>query len=147
MQQSALLHDLGKINISRVILNSTERLTNKEWEVIKEHPISGADILQGEKTINEDVIAGIIAHHEHWNGKGYPYHLAGKSIPLFARIIAIADALDAMISSRPYRGNPLSVDEAIGEIACLGGQQFDPYILRDVNLQYSNSAFWELCVL
>lgn len=147
LQQAALLHDLGKINISRDILNSTEKLTDQGWEVIKQHPVKGADILRAEKSIGEDVISGIVAHHERWNGKGYPYHLAGVNIPLSGRIIAIADALDAMISSRPYRRKPLSIDEAISEIECQAGQQFDPYILGVVNIKNSNSAFWDLSIL
>ena len=124
---SALLHDLGKVNIPRKILNCTYKLSDHEWKIIRQHPIAGAGILQTDN-IPEDIIAGIRTHHERWNGKGYPYGLAGENIPLAGRIIAVADALDAMTSARPYRRRPLSADEAIGEIQSLSGRQFDPYI-------------------
>ncbi len=125
---SALLHDLGKVGISKEILNRGEKLTLQEWDIIRQHPVTGASMIQGEKTISGDIVAGVLAHHERWNGKGYPYGLAGENIPLLSRIISVADALDAMISARPYRRRPLSIDEAISEIQSLSGQQFDPYI-------------------
>ena len=127
LYHAALLHDIGKINIPRYILNRAEKLTLKEWEIIHQHPVAGAGILQTDN-IPENIIAGIRTHHERWNGKGYPYGLAGENIPLAGRIIAVADALDAMTSARPYRRRPLSADEAIGEIQSLSGRQFDPYI-------------------
>lgn len=125
---SALLHDLGKVNISKGILERAEKLTSQEWEIIYQHPATGASMIQAEKNITEDIVAGVLAHHERWNGNGYPYGLAGENIPLFGRIISIADALDAMTSARPYRRRPLSFNEAISEIQAFSGQQFDPYI-------------------
>ena len=128
---SALLHDLGKVDIPKSLLNRVEKLTLKDWKIIHQHPVAGAGIIQAEKTIGEEIIAGIRTHHERWNGKGYPYGLAGENIPLAGRIIAIADAMDAMTSARTYR-MPLSFDEAVGEIQSLSGQQFDPYIVQSV---------------
>lgn len=125
---SALLHDLGKVNIPKGILNRVYKLTPQEWDIIYQHPVTGANMIQAENTITEDIVAGVLAHHERWNGNGYPYGLAGENIPLFGRIISIADALDAMTSVRPYRRRPLSTDEAVSEIQSLSGQQFDPYI-------------------
>jgi HD-GYP domain-containing protein (c-di-GMP phosphodiesterase class II) len=125
---SALLHDLGKVNISKGILERAEKLTSQEWEIIYQHPATGASMIQAEKAITENIIAGVLTHHERWNGKGYPYGLAGENIPLIGRIISIADALDAMTSARPYRRRPLLFDEAVSEIQSLSGQQFDPYI-------------------
>lgn len=125
---SALLHDLGKVNIPKGILSREEKLTPLEWDIIHQHPATGGNMIQAEKTITEDIVAGVLAHHERWNGKGYPYGLAGDNIPLFGRIISIADALDAMTSVRPYRRRPLPFGEAISEIQSLSGQQFDPYI-------------------
>jgi len=133
---SALLHDLGKVDIPKSLLNRVEKLTLKEWEIIHQHPVTGAGILQTEN-IPEDIIAGIRTHHERWNGKGYPYGLAGENIPLAGRIIAVADALDAMTSARPYRIRPLSFDEAVGEIQSLSGQQFDPYIVNSLGVTYN----------
>ncbi|MGS0763181.1 HD-GYP domain-containing protein [Syntrophomonas curvata] len=132
LHYSALLHDLGKVSISKEILNRGEKLTLQEWEILYQHPVTGAGMIQAEKTIGEEIIAGIIAHHERWNGRGYPYGLAGENIPLAGRIIAIADAMDAMTSARPYRRRPLPFDEAVGEIFSLSGQQFDPYIVQSV---------------
>lgn len=145
---SALLHDLGKVSISRDILNRVEKLTTQEWEIIHQHPVTGAGIVQMEKTIGGDIVDGIISHHERWNGNGYPYGLAGENIPLLGRIISIADTLDAMTSARPYRRRPLSIDEAVSEIQSFSGQQFDPYIIRNVIISdYTSSAFWGLRVL
>lgn len=126
---AALLHDLGKINIPKDILNRAAKLTLTEWEIIHQHPIDGARILQAVKKIDRDVISGIIAHHERWNGKGYPYGLVGENIPLGGRIITVADALDAMTSVRPYRKTPLPVDEALVEIKSNADKQFDPFIV------------------
>ncbi len=99
---SASLHDIGKIGVPEVILDKEGTLTDEEFEIIKKHPGSGAEIIEVipgyEKFIN-----GIIYHHEFWDGSGYPFGLEKKSIPLMGRIIAVADVYDSLISDRPYR--------------------------------------------
>ena len=121
---AALLHDVGKIGISRSILNKTGRLTDEEYQVIKEHPNIGAQILS---SISESpyLSIGAKSHHERYDGKGYPEGLKGEDIPEIARIIAVADAYDAMTSSRSYRGT--IPQQLVREefIKCLG-TQFDP---------------------
>jgi HD-GYP domain-containing protein (c-di-GMP phosphodiesterase class II) len=84
------------------------------------------------KTANKVIIEGVKSHHEHYSGTGYPDHLKGESIPLCARVIAIADALDAMIFPRPYRINPLPIDDALTEIQINAGAQFDPVIIEKI---------------
>ena len=121
---AALLHDVGKIGISRTILNKTEKLTDDEYKIVKEHPNIGASILS---SISESpyLSIGAKSHHERYDGKGYPEGLKGEDIPEIARIIAVADAYDAMTSSRSYRGT--IPQQLVREefIKCLG-KQFDP---------------------
>lgn len=121
---AALLHDVGKIGISRTILNKNGKLTDEEYQVIKEHPNIGAQILS---SISESpyLSIGAKSHHERYDGKGYPEGLKGEDIPEIARIIAVADAYDAMTSSRSYRGT--IPQQLVREefIKCLG-TQFDP---------------------
>lgn len=121
-----LLHDVGKIGVPDAIINKPARLTNEEFEVIKNHPVMGAKIL---KNINDfpKLITGARWHHERYDGKGYPDGIAGEEIPLEARIIAIADAYDAMSSRRSYR-DVLSQDIVRSEIEKGKGTQFDPVI-------------------
>ncbi len=108
-----LLHDIGKIGIPVTIINKTTRLTDEEYAVIKAHTTMGADILDMVKEFPE-LSVGARSHHERWDGKGYPDGLAGKAIPRMARIIAVADAYDAMTSRRSYR-NALPQDESMSD--------------------------------
>ncbi len=123
LEYSALFHDMGKIGIPDHILNKKDKLTDKEYEIIKKHPDIGVSILQ---TI--DFMAGnlgIIRHqHERYSGGGYPMGISGKDIPLEARIIAIADTYDAMTSDRPYRKG-LPEEAALNEIIKNKEIQFD----------------------
>jgi diguanylate cyclase (GGDEF)-like protein/PAS domain S-box-containing protein len=118
------LHDIGKIAIDEAILNKTDKLTNEEWEIIKKHPEIGARIIS---TSDEYAVIAddILAHHERFDGKGYPFGVSGKDIPLRARIISIIDAYDAMTSDRPYR-KALTQKETVEELLRCSGSQFDP---------------------
>jgi HD-GYP domain-containing protein (c-di-GMP phosphodiesterase class II) len=118
------LHDIGKIGISDAILLKTTRLTAAEFEIMKTHTIKGAEILA---TIPDlaPVIPIVRSHHERWDGRGYPDGLAGEAIPALARIVAIADAFDAMTSDRPYRTS-MPADIALAEVRKQAGLQFDP---------------------
>jgi putative two-component system response regulator len=122
--QVALLHDIGKIGMLDKILNKPGNLTPEELQAIKAHPVVGAQILAPVKTF-EKHIAGIKHHHEMYDGTGYPDRLKGQAIPLEARIVTLADAFDAMTSTRPYRvGLPLEF--AIREMKKMAGSQFSP---------------------
>ncbi len=122
------LHDIGKIAIDEAILNKTEQLTEEEWEAIKKHPEIGARIIS---TSDEYAIIAddILAHHERYDGKGYPRKLSGEDIPYRARIIAIIDSFDAMSSDRPYR-KAMKLPKVIEEMKRCSGTQFDPKLLN-----------------
>ncbi len=126
LHYAALLHDIGKIGIPREIINKPSRLTDEEYEIIKTHPVIGANILKEVSEIPE-ISVGARWHHERYDGKGYPDHLAGEEIPELARIIGVADAYDAMTSKRSYRG-VLSQETVLGELKKGMGTQFDPRI-------------------
>jgi putative nucleotidyltransferase with HDIG domain len=124
----ALLHDVGKIAIPDQILRKPGRLDDEEWESMRQHPRAGWDILQ-----SVDFLAPaseiVLAHHERYDGHGYPAGLAGDTIPLGARIFMIADAFDAMTSDRSYRA-AMPAEEALAEILRNSGSQFDPAAVR-----------------
>src|SRR2546428_353958 len=122
--QVALLHDIGKIGMLDKILNKPANLTPEEREAIKEHPVVGAQILAPVATFARHV-EGIKHHHEMYDGSGYPGRLKGKEIPLSARIVCLADAFDAMTSTRPYRVG-LPMEFAIQEMNKMAGRQFCP---------------------
>ena len=97
----AYMHDIGKINISKEILMKKMKLTNDEWEELKQHPVNGVEIIKSVKSLQE-IIPLIISHHERYDGKGYPNNLKGEEIPYLARILTVVDSFDAMTSNRPY---------------------------------------------
>ena len=121
-----LLHDIGKIGIPDDIINKPSRLTDEEYDIIKTHPVIGSEILKNMSEI-PDIMVGARWHHERYDGKGYPDGLTGEDIPLVARIIGVADAYDAMSSTRSYRGI-LPQETVRGEINKGTGTQFDPKI-------------------
>lgn len=123
-----LIHDIGKIAIEEGILNKPGALTEQEWNEIKRHPEIGYRILSSSYEMME-LAEGILAHHERWDGLGYPKGLKGEEIPKVSRIIALADSYDAMISERPYR-KALSEEEVLVEIESNAGKQFDPELVR-----------------
>ncbi len=129
LRLSGLLHDIGKIGVPDHILLKVGRLTDEEFSIIKKHPEQGARILQPmafDKRMH-DIALIIRHHHERFDGKGYPDGLAGDSIPLYSRIIAVADSYDAMTSDRPYRKG-MDYRDALVEIEENGGLQFDPLL-------------------
>ena len=124
--QMGLLHDIGKIGVPGIIINKTARLTDEEYAVIKSHTTIGANILRMIEEFPELSI-GACSHHERYDGRGYPNGLCGEDIPEAARIIAVADAYDAMTSTRSYRA-ALSQEHVRSEIEKGKGTQFDPQV-------------------
>ncbi|MEM9420085.1 MAG: HD domain-containing phosphohydrolase [Planctomycetota bacterium] len=121
---AGLVHDVGKIGVPERVLCKTGRLTDEEFEFIKMHPGIGANMLRDIRQM-EDLIPGVLYHHERWDGSGYPEKRSGHDIPLFGRVIGLADAFDAMSSDRTYR-SALNNDEVLAEIQRCMGSQFDP---------------------
>lgn len=122
------LHDVGKIGIPDNILRKTSQLSSEEWKLMKKHPIVSARILKP-VPISPVIKAAIRHHHERFDGKGYPYGLAGESIPLAARVLSVADSYEAMTSDRPYR-KALSDEQAVAELMRCVGTQFDPGVVE-----------------
>ena len=123
------LHDIGEIGIPDAILTKAGKLSPYEWEVVKRHPVIGAEILRGSpSTLLQagEIIA--LSHHERWDGSGYPYGLKGEDIPLSGRICAMADIFDALTTKRPYK-DEVSVEEAYDLILESSGVLFDPQLV------------------
>lgn len=125
---ACLLHDIGKVNIPDSILMKPGKLSKEEYEVIKTHPEVGAEAIIKVKGLGESIDV-IKSHHERWDGKGYPEKLREESIPYLARVVSIADAFDAMTSSRSYR-SAMPVEEAYKRIIEGKGTQFDPELVE-----------------
>ena len=135
----ALLHDIGKIGIPDEILNKPGKLTESEYETVKEHAYRGYEILK--KVKKQTFLAeGARHHHERFDGSGYPANLKGDKIPWVARIISVADAFDAMSSSRPYRKR-LPMEKIVEEIKKCSGSQFDPKVAEAFLELYKEGAF------
>lgn len=127
LKKAALLHDIGKIGIPDAVLNKPSRLTDEEYAVMKSHVTHGAEILK-DFTFIDHVVEGAKYHHERYDGRGYPDGLKGEEIPLYGRIISIADAFDAMTANRVYRKSQ-DFDYVLGELKKGRGTQFDPELL------------------
>jgi HD-GYP domain-containing protein (c-di-GMP phosphodiesterase class II) len=125
---SALLHDVGKIGVDDRVLKKPGALTAEEFQIMKQHPSKGANIMRPVAQL-KDVLPGIELHHEHVDGKGYPYGLKGEEIPMMARIIAVSDTLDAITTNRPYQ-SAKEIDEALGIIRKLTGSKFDLQVVE-----------------
>lgn len=125
---ASLLHDIGKIGVPYAILQKSEPLTPEEWEKIKAHPARSAEIVKKLKPL-ANVVPIVLHHQERYDGSGYPAGLNDGQIPLGARILALADAYDAITSARPYRG-ARSPEEAMGELRRFSGSQFDPRLVE-----------------
>jgi hypothetical protein len=128
LRLAGLLHDIGKINIPEPVLTKPSRLTEEEYELIKTHPVAGGRMVEKISGLGS-LKSGVLYHHERWDGKGYPTGAIGEEIPLEARILGIADAFDAMTSSRSYRP-ALSTDEAFARLEEASGTQFDPELMK-----------------
>jgi putative nucleotidyltransferase with HDIG domain len=128
VQLGALFHDIGKIGIPDGILRKPERLSEDEWTEMRLHPVIGANLLANVPNL-ERVRPIVLAHHERYDGTGYPRGLKGDEIPLAAQIIAVADAYEAMTSSRPYRA-ALTHDLAVAELRAVSGRQLNPLVVE-----------------
>jgi putative two-component system response regulator len=128
LTKGALLHDIGKIGVSDNILLKPGKLDDAEWEVMRQHPVVGYEILSGIRYF-EGAAELVLSHHERYDGTGYPHALKGTSIPISARIFALVDTLDAMTSDRPYR-KALSFQAVRDEMVNCSGLQFDPRLVE-----------------
>ncbi|WP_102401111.1 bifunctional diguanylate cyclase/phosphohydrolase [Haloimpatiens massiliensis] len=140
----AYMHDIGKINIPEEVINKRMPLTKAEWEMLKQHPQKGVDIIKPVESL-KDTIPLILHHHERYDGTGYPKGLSGEDIPYLARVLTVVDSFDAMTSNRPYNTKK-SYDEAIEELKKCSGTQFDPILAeRFIEVIVSNkSEFYEM---
>lgn len=132
IRRAAMLHDIGKIGIPDSILSKTDRLSPRERNIIEQHPLIAARILD-KMSFLEQEIAIVRAHHEKWNGRGYPDGLSKKSIPVGARILAVADAFDALTSKRAYHDS-ISLDDALKNLVDSSGYDFDPKVVEGLVL-------------
>jgi HD-GYP domain-containing protein (c-di-GMP phosphodiesterase class II) len=139
LETAALLHDFGKICIDEKILIKPSSLTDREKTEIQQHAIKGYYILAGFAEF-EDALDGVRTHHERFDGRGYPEGLMKKNIPLIGRIIAVADAYDAMTSKRPYR-EARTKEQAVEELKKCSGSQFDPIVV-DAFINVLNIGAW-----
>jgi putative nucleotidyltransferase with HDIG domain len=134
LRAASVLHDIGKLAVPEHIISKPGRLTPEEFEKMKIHPIVGAEILE-QVDFPYPVVPIVLAHHEKWDGSGYPKGLAGEAIPIGARILSVVDCLDALASDRQYR-KALPLDEAMAKVASEGGAAFDPQIVAILQGRY-----------
>jgi diguanylate cyclase (GGDEF)-like protein/putative nucleotidyltransferase with HDIG domain len=136
LQAGALLHDIGKLAVPDYILTKPGKLTPEEFAKVKVHPLVGAEIVE-QMQFPYPVAPIVRAHHEKWDGSGYPYGLKGENIPIGARILSVADCLDAMISDRAYRKG-IPIDAAMKQISGEAGKSFDPKVVKVLEQHYAN---------
>jgi putative nucleotidyltransferase with HDIG domain len=125
---AALLHDVGKIGVDDRVLKKPGKLTDEEFDLMKQHTVKGANIMRPVAQMKE-MLPGIELHHERMDGQGYPYGLSGDQIPLMARIIAVADTFDAITTNRPYQ-SAMDLEYAIERIRSLSISRFDPLVVN-----------------
>jgi HD-GYP domain-containing protein (c-di-GMP phosphodiesterase class II) len=128
LRLGGLLHDVGKLNLDEAVLRKPGPLDEREYSEIKRHPLAGARLIRRLEALRP-ALPYILFHHEWWDGSGYPSGRSGEQIPVGARIVAVADAFDAMTSPRPYRP-PLPLRGALAQVAGGSGTQFDPRVVR-----------------
>ncbi len=138
----ARVHDIGKIAIPDRILLKPGKLTKEEYDVIKTHPEKGVELLAHARGLDKEILNIVRHHHERWDGRGYPDGLAGQDIPEWARIVALADAYEAMTAGRPYRP-PKKPAEALKEVEENSGTQFDPKLVRLFKELWENDPVWK----
>jgi HD-GYP domain-containing protein (c-di-GMP phosphodiesterase class II) len=138
---SSLFHDIGKIGIEDKILQKPAALTDQEFAIMKHHPEKGAQMLSPIKAMR-DIIPGIRFHHERWDGSGYPLALKGEAIPLAARIVAVADAFDAMTTNRPYQ-KAMTFERAIARLRELSGRAYDRKVVEGLADAFRAGALQE----
>lgn len=130
IENAALLHDVGKIHAEFApLLQKEGKLTDEEWEIMKSHSVRSAELVSSFSRFQGNVVACVRHHHERWDGRGYPDGIASTDIPLGARIITIADTIDAMTTNRPYRA-ALSLEVVLAELNKCKGSQFDPELVE-----------------
>src|SRR5262249_52624609 len=127
LEIAALLHDVGKIGIEDRILRKPTNLTPEEFEVMKTHPDKGASIIQQVAQL-ADIIPGMRSHHENFDGSGYPQGLKGEDIPMFGRLITVADTFDAMTTDRPYQ-KAFTLEFALNRIRSMATIKYDPKVV------------------
>lgn len=142
VEKAALLHDIGKVGVPDAVLGKASGLSREEWNLMRSHPLMGEALLSPLFAYLGGIGPGVRHHHERWDGRGYPDGLAGLEIPLLARIIAVADAYEAMTSDRPYRRGK-SPEEALREIKDLSGIQFDPKVVAAFERVWSKDPSWK----
>jgi putative two-component system response regulator len=141
---AAILHDIGKIHIPAAVLFKPGPLTDAEWEIVRRHPVTGAEMLKDVPFL-ADCIPAVRHHHERWNGSGYPDGLAGRDIPEGGRLLAIADALDRMVTERPF-APARSLEAACAEIFELAGRYYDPQMVAELEAAFQDGqlpAIWQ----
>ena len=134
LRAASVLHDIGKLAVPEHIISKPGKLTPEEFEKMKIHPIGGAEILE-QVDFPYPVVPIVRAHHEKWDGSGYPNGLAGEAIPIGARILAAVDCLDALASDRQYR-KALPLDEAMAKVVADAGKSFDPQVVAILHRRY-----------
>jgi putative nucleotidyltransferase with HDIG domain len=130
VRQVARLHDVGKALVPADILIKPGPLTDDEWTVMRKHPEIGAAMLRAEEAL-QHLAQAVRAHHERWDGAGYPDGLSGHDIPVVSRIVSVCDAFHAMVSDRPYR-SAMGIEAALGELEANAGTQLDPQVVEIV---------------
>jgi HD-GYP domain-containing protein (c-di-GMP phosphodiesterase class II) len=139
LERGGRLHDIGKIGVPDAILQKAGKLTDAEFEKMKEHPMAGFKILSGLKMLTDELVI-VRSHHERFDGKGYPDRLKGDKLQMFAWIVSAADAIDAMTSDRPYRKG-MSLQIAVDQVRTGAGTHFHPDVAEAVLDAVTNGAF------
>lgn len=145
LRYAAILHDIGKIHISESILKKDGRLAPEEWLQIKLHPIIGAEMVRDIPYL-APAIPAIRSHHERWDGSGYPDGLAGDEIPLMARIVSVADAFDAITTTRTYQA-ARTLEQAYDEIIANSGRSYDPYVVAALEKAWQNGEIQKIAAV
>ena len=139
LEFGALLHDVGKLRVPNAIINKPGKLTADEWVLIRRHPGYGQEMLDRVGGVLSDAGAIVRAHHERWDGEGYPDHLIGEQIPLLARIITVCDSFSAMTTDRPYSAG-MPQEAALAEVRRCSGSQFDPTVVEALDSALRNAT-------